>query len=210
MKRIFTSLVVVLICVGSVLATRYFRWSVGDYSDGARDLLRSQGEPTAPFRILEYMDYQCVACRLANELLEDFMRKNPSKVFWQVRFFPLKGHHHTLKAAITADCASRHGKFWVFQQTLFDKQAEWGPRSTAEIGPLFDGYAQKSGLPAGEIQSCIDDPRTQETILTEKKEAKALGVRETPTFFINGKMIVGIQMFKEELISMQKELDKKK
>lgn len=208
--KFLASLTVIFICIGSVLATRYFRWSGGDLSDGARDLLRSRGKADAPLRVLEYVDYQCQACREANKLLEDFMLKNPSKAFWQVRFFPLKGHHHTLKAAIYADCASRHGKFWAFQQILFDTQAEWGPRSATEVNSLFEGYARKAGLSTNQIRGCVDDPHTQETILAEKKEAKTMGIRETPTFFINGKMIVGLQMFKEEIASIGKTPEKKK
>ena len=145
------------------------------------------------------MDYQCPSCRLAAKMLDNYCKEYPSKLYLQVRFHPLKQHPHGLESALYAECATRQNKFWVFHRLLFENQSEW--EKNPDTAGTFHGYAQQAGMDLKKLDACLENPLTKETVLQEDMDSVALGVHSTPTFFINGKMIVGPKLLLEELIA---------
>ena len=49
------------------------------------------------------------------------------------------------------------------------------------------------------LRACVSDPSTKEAVLLETEASQSMGVRVTPTFFVNGKMAVGLAALEEEL-----------
>lgn len=188
---------VLAVCVGAVFGVRAFK-PHPDTVLKQRASERSLGDEKAPFWVTEYFDYQCPPCARARDVLEKAMADHPGKIYLQARYFPLPGHKHAMKAAVYAECVSRQkGKFWAFHDEMLKKQAEWTHDPYAAL--KFAAYAEKAGADIGRLDACSHDPKTEEMVLEEKKKAQELGVQSTPTFFVNGKIAVGIDGLEKEL-----------
>lgn len=197
-KKTLATFFALVFCVAAVQAGRYFTSPKGKLVFDKRATARAKGNPNAPIWIVEYVDFQCRTCRLGSAVLKDFVARHPGKVYLQVKFRPLViTHPYALKSAIYAECAANQGKFWPFYEALFDHQDEW--KDSFETDDLFTAYARAAGINPKQLTACVADPETKKRVVAEKDEAMDLGVRSTPTFFINGNMVVGLEALKEEL-----------
>lgn len=196
-SKIVTTFLVIALSVGFIHAARFVFGPKGKVTFDKRILNRSKGNPNAPVWIVEYMDYQCPACRTAFYVIDAALKEYPSQIYFQVRFHPLKQHPHGLESAVYSECAMRQKKFWEFHRLLFENQKEWEDLILTE--DKFHEYAQRAGLNSEALDACLADPLTSETVLKENTDSRMLGVNTTPTFFVNGKMIVGIMEMKAEL-----------
>ena len=193
--------VVVFLCASAVLAARLSR-------PGPEEILRrsfaerATGDPQAPVSIVEYFDYQCPPCALAHEMLDEAIKKHPGKIRLEVRYMPWPAHQNALKAATYADCLSRQkGKFWPFSDLVFDHQQEWAHDPYADV--RFVSYAGSVGADLRALDGCVKDPATEKTILDEKEKGLALGIQTTPSFYINGQLVVGNDGLKAELDKLE-------
>ena len=198
MKNKFLKTILVLaLCVGSVLLIRTFKPNPEEILK-KRIAERSMGDPKAKVWITEYFDYQCPPCAAAHKILRDWMAAHPGKIYLQVRYYPLPVHKYTMKAAVYAECASRQrGKFLKFHDALFDHQLEWLADAYPEL--KFLKYAQDAGLELNRWDACTKDPEVEKFVTEEKSKADKLGVKITPSFFVNGKLVVGTKVLAEEL-----------
>ena len=188
---------VVAVSVGAVLALRVFRPDPAELLK-IRIAERALGSEKAPVWITEYFDYQCPPCAMARVLLERTVAEHPGQVYLQVRFFPMPAHKNGLKAAVFAECVSRQkGKFWKFHEEMFKRQNEWAADDYAPF--KFASYAESAGADLKRLDICAQDPETEKSVIEEKKKAEAVGVQATPTFYVNGKMVVGVTALLGEL-----------
>ncbi|MGH7197194.1 MAG: DsbA family protein [Candidatus Omnitrophota bacterium] len=200
MKKFLAAGVLLLLCVGAVAAGRHFLGPKADTSANERDFLRSQGEPKAELWIVEYLDYQCSSCKIGAGVLKDFMARYPGKIYLQVRFYPsVKFHRHALKAALYAECAARQGKFWPFHELVLEKQEAWSRLPDTEIDAVFENSAAQAGVDTRKLAKCLENPSVKQAVMDEKDKAMAMGVKLTPTFYLNGRMVVGPDPLKAEL-----------
>ena len=196
-KKILATVGVIAVSVGGVLAFRALRPDPEAVLK-ARIAERSLGSEKAPVWITEYFDYQCPPCANARLTLEKMMAESPGKFYLQARFFPLPMHKNGMKAAVFSECASHQtGKFWKFHEEMFSHQNDWA--TDAYAGFKFTSYAESAGLNIRQLEACVQDPETEKSVAEEKKKAEAIGVVMTPSFYVNGKLVVGITKLTEEL-----------
>ena len=199
MKRykIIATFFLLVLCAGSIHGARFFFGPRGRVTLDRRILNRSTGNPASSVWVVEYMDYQCPSCALSSKVLDAYLKKYPSSLYLQVRFHPLTQHPHGLESAIYSECATRQNKFWAFHRLLFENQNEW--KDLPDVTEKLHGYARLAGLNLKKLDVCIANPHTKEKVLEENADSLTVGVASTPTFFINGKMIVGPKPLAEEL-----------
>ncbi|HYB42565.1 MAG TPA: thioredoxin domain-containing protein, partial [Candidatus Methylomirabilis sp.] len=89
-------------------------------------------------------------------------------------------------AAIAARCAKESGRYWEYHDLLFVAQ----PAFTRADLVL---YAKRLGLPQEAFAACLDSGRYRDAVKADAREGRAAGVTATPTFFVNGRKIVGAQ-----------------
>jgi len=196
--KVIAGVILVVISVALVAVGRYHFGPKGRLTFDPRTSSRSQGNPHAPIWVVEYLDYQCKSCALSVPIIHEFMSKHPGKVYLQLRFHPLpRAHRHAIRAAIYGECAAKQKKFWPMHNLLFEKQDEWGPSESPDA--FFNRYAVQAGLDDQRLSACVDDPATKTAVMAERDEGQAIGVKSTPTFFVNGKMSVGVIGLKELL-----------
>ena len=114
------------------------------------------------------------------------MAEFPDTVRLVFKDFPLGFHKGALPAAEAARCAGEHGRFWEYHDLLFVAQPAF---STTNLL----GYAARLGLPAEPFAACLESTRHRDAVLADFAEGRAAGVRGTPTFFVNGRQLVGAQ-----------------
>lgn len=148
----------------------------------------SLGPADAPITIIEFGDYECPFCRQWYvEVLPKLMSKYPQQVRFVYRDFPLSSiHANASPAAVAANCAAEQDAFWQFHEKLFSM--EQGLSTEA-----YQQYARQLGLDMDAFETCLRDGRYQDEVEADFEFAARLGVRSTPTFFINGIAIVGAQ-----------------
>ncbi len=150
----------------------------GAFATGPRD---------APVTIVEFSDFQCPFCRTVVATVKEVMRQYPTTVRWAFRDFPIASlHPKAPKVAEAARCAGEHGKFWEYHDLLFDHQAQ----ATTED---FKQFADQLKLDPKSFESCLDSGKQQAAVKSDLEEGARLGITGTPTFFINGRMLVGAQ-----------------
>jgi protein-disulfide isomerase len=142
--------------------------------------LAIEGDRNAPLAIIEYSDFQCPFCgTFARETLPKFREKyvRSGKVLLAFRHLPLSNiHPFAEKAAASAECAGRQGKFWQMHDELFRNQKQLDQ-------PNLDKIAGRVGLDVGHFDTCLNGEVTNR-INEDTVSAKSLGISGTPTFLI--------------------------
>ena len=161
---------------------------------------RVMGPADADVKIVEYVDFQCGACQQASFLLKQYMKKYPSRILLEAKTYPLSGHPYGFLSAQYAHCAAGAGKFWPFYNLVFERQIEWSHLPhPASVKGRFAEIARMAGLDPVKLEACADDPATRRAVEKEKDAGSEMGVRSTPTFFVNGQAIVGTKELTREL-----------
>jgi protein-disulfide isomerase len=147
----------------------------------------SIGPADAPITIVEYSDYQCPFCRRwHDEVYEPLLAAYPGQIRLVYRHLPLTSiHPDAMSAAEAAMCAGEQDAYWPFHEKLFSSEAL---NSTTYVQ-----YAQDLKLNLGTFEACLSDHKYQQAIQEDSDFAINLGIRSTPTFFINGLAVVGAQ-----------------
>jgi protein-disulfide isomerase len=99
---------------------------------------------------------------------------------------PLPSHALARPAHEAARCAGAQGRYWAYHDRLFSAQPAF------ERDDLIR-YAAEVGLAREPFITCLDERRFTSAVEADVAQARALGVRSTPTFLINGQPIVGAQ-----------------
>ena len=147
----------------------------------------SIGPANAPITIVEFSDYQCPYCRRWHEqVYEPLLAAYPGKIRMVYRHLPLTSiHPDAFAAAEAAMCAGDQDAYWPYHEKLFSSEA-FGMQTYVQ-------YAQDLSLDMDAFQACMTENKFKEAIEADSDFAVDLGIRSTPTFFINGLAIVGAQ-----------------
>jgi protein-disulfide isomerase len=159
-----------------------------------------RGSQNAPITIIEFSDYECPFCRRWHqEVLPQIQAKYGDQVRHVYRDFPLYSiHPNAGPAAEAANCAGEQDAYWDFSDLLFS-----GAQPLERSG--YEAFAQELELDLAAFTQCLDDGRHKAEVDADFAYASELGVRSTPTFFINGLAVVGAQPFEvfEQIIDME-------
>ena len=144
----------------------------------------SRGSASAPVTIVEFSDFECPFCGRAVETLQQVEKTYGDRVRIVFRDYPLIMHRTAKRAAEAAHCADEQGKFWAMHDRLFSKG---GPITDADIAR----FAQQAKLDQNAFETCLGSGKYKEAWKPSQDEGTRVGVTSTPSFFINGRMIVG-------------------
>lgn len=166
----------------------------------------SFGPAGAPVTIVEFGDLQCPSCRAEAPVLRQLMPDlYPGKFRVVFKDFPLETIHPWARAASdAARCVFRqnHDAFWKFYDWDYDHQDEI---TVETLKPKVLAWAAGNGLNSAELERCMDSKATDAEVAQNISEGRALGVRGTPTVFVNGRkagsgnMVALQQMIDSEL-----------
>ena len=144
------------------------------------------GKADAPVTLVAFTDYQCPFCRRADETLDDLLELYPQRLRLVISNLPLNMHAEAEPAARAAWAASKQGAFERYHQALFDSQSELG-------SDTYETIASELKLDVKAWKKAFTSKAATNAINQDLLVAKALELRGTPVFFINGRIISGAQ-----------------
>ncbi|MDR6142649.1 protein-disulfide isomerase [Microbacterium foliorum] len=139
--------------------------------------------------VVEFLDFECEACAAFSPIVEDLREQYDGEITYVVRYFPLPGHINSTQAALAAEAAAEQDRFEDMYHRLFETQAQWGEQSE-ETPEVFRALAVDLGLDMAAYDAAVADPATLERVQADKSDGERLGVRSTPSFFIDGEPVV--------------------
>jgi protein-disulfide isomerase len=151
----------------------------------------SRGPATAPVTIVEFSDFECPFCYGLYPTLRMIEKNYPDEVRIVYRQFPLTAiHPRALKAAEASLCAHDQGRFWEMHDSLFGAQEQLGLEALKQRAAEFN-------LDTAVFNTCLDSGAKADAIKRDMADAAKAGVTGTPTFFVNGRMMLGNQPYAE-------------
>jgi protein-disulfide isomerase len=148
------------------------------------------GATDAAVTIVEFGDLECPACKAAQPNITKLMEAEPkAKLIFQN--YPLESiHKWSFLGAKYVDCVGRESNdaVWKFISTVYEHQGEITP-DTAEA--MLKGYVKDAGADTAAVAACVAKPETEKRVRESEALGTKLGVTSTPTFFINGRKVVG-------------------
>jgi protein-disulfide isomerase len=166
-------------------------------ADTARNPLagRIRGSAAARVTVYEMSDFQCPYCRefaLNTFPALDSTYVATGRVRWVFVNFPLTNiHHNAAAAAELAYCAAQQGGFWPVHDLLYRHQEVWAPLK--EPGAFFLTLADSAKLSKPALLACVQSPSTEDAIRADAQGASRSGAESTPSFYIEGGLLVGAQ-----------------
>lgn len=140
-----------------------------------------QGSDDATVTLVEYGDYECPYCGMAYPITKQIQEHFGDKLRFVFRNFPIiDSHPHAGIAALTAEFAAPHHKFWEMHDMLYENQ------DALELEDLMS-YASRLNLSPEELQKSIENETFAPKIQADFMGGVRSGVNGTPCFFINGK-----------------------
>jgi protein-disulfide isomerase len=157
-----------------------------DLPDNAAMVTR--GPQDAKVTIVEFSDFQCPFCGRVEPTLAQIAKEYPNDVRLVWRNQPLPFHPNAMPAAEAACAAGEQGKFWQMHDKLYENQQQLSPEN-------YSKWAQDIGLNMGKFKSSVDAHECKPRIEADSKYGQSVGANGTPTFFINGRQLVGAQPY---------------
>ena len=143
------------------------------------------GPADAKVTIVEFSDYLCPYCQSAEAVVSKVLERYKGKVKFIHRDL-LLGRPRSLPVAKGALCAGDQGRFWEYRHDLLTATGDWSDQDLA-------ARAARMGLRADAFKSCLASDKHERTVLESTEAGQKLGVSGTPTFFVNGRRMVGVR-----------------
>jgi protein-disulfide isomerase len=156
-----------------------------------------RGNKDAKVTIVEYSDFQCPFCAKGYTTLEQQVLKDyGDKVKFVFKDYPLPFHPWAEPAAIAAECAKQQkvDAFWKMYHGFFDNQKDVNPTNVKDKAWEF---VSDQGLDKAKFDDCYDNKKTQPGVKADVAEGQSVGVTGTPSFVINGRLLVGAQPYEQ-------------
>lgn len=145
----------------------------------------SLGPDDALVTVVEFSDFQCPFCSKLAPIIHDLPGRHDG-VRVEFRQLPLPMHEQARPAAIASLAAHRQGKFWEMHDALFEADGKLDDDAIMEM-------ADDIGLDLDQFQHDLNDEAVAAMVDEDMALARQLGVSGTPSSFVNGMFLSGVQ-----------------
>ncbi len=158
------------------------------------------GNSQASVSLVEYGDYESEACAKANEVVKKLIKQFEGELKFNFRHFPLTQiHQRAQKAAEAAVGAAQEGKFWEMHNLLFENRKNLGTIS-------LKLYSREAGISNKKFLDLLVNSTYSWEVRNDLLEGLNRGVRDVPTFFINGQLLQGKPTYENIKSAIEEEL----
>jgi protein-disulfide isomerase len=164
-----------------------------------------RGNPEAPVTLEEFGDFECPSCAKLATFIDQLIKEYHPRVRLIFRNFSLPTHQFARDAALAAEAAGLQGRYWEMHDMLFQEQRVWSSATDAQL--LFDTYAEALGLDLNQFRKDVKSDKVRERIESDQARAKSLGVKMTPTLFVdkremgpNDRTLEGVRRLVDEAV----------
>jgi protein-disulfide isomerase len=155
----------------------------------------SRGPANAKVTLVEFSDFQCPFCSKGYTTVEtQVLQQYGDKVKFYYKHYPLPFHPWATPGAIAAECAKQQKPeaFWAVYKGFFENQKDITADNVKEKALSF---AANEKIDAAKFTDCFDNKKTADKVKADTAEGSSVGVTGTPSFVINGRLIVGAQPY---------------
>jgi protein-disulfide isomerase len=145
-----------------------------------------RGKPDAPVTILVFSDFQSPHSARVQPTLRRILEEHREEVRLVIRDLPLRFHRYAPLAAEAAECAGEQNAYWKYHDLLFQNQSDL-------TRPALARYARRASLDLDRFQACLKEGRFKANVAADAAEAERLGIKASPTFFVNGRYMRGVR-----------------
>ena len=145
-----------------------------------------EGGENAKVTMVVFSDFQCPFCSKGGIVMNEVKKKYGSKIKIAFKHFPLPMHSDAIPASQASMCVYEQdkGKFWKYHDILFKNQQNLKPEDLAK-------HAKAAGADEKKFKECFDSKKFADHVKADMAYGEKLGVRSTPTFFVNGQILSG-------------------
>jgi protein-disulfide isomerase len=166
------------------------------------------GNASGKVFIVEFADFGCSYCSKFNadqfpKIDSAYIKRNV--VRWKMVPFVTGMFRHSRNVAEASECAAEQGEFWKMHDLLYLKRKEW--MASTDIGARITQYATQLNLDRTIFARCLLNPETRRRIQRNDVIAQKLGIRGTPTFYVNGRIVPGaitFELFQQVIVAASK------
>ena len=151
-----------------------------------RDYSTVIGNSDAKVTIVEFLDPACETCREFYPILKNIIVQNKGNVRHVTRYAPF--HPNSDYVIKLLEATKKQGKYEQTLEALFRYQNQWASHHSPNIEIVWQIMAHV-GLNIVQLKQDFSDPALDEMIKQELADANTLGVKKTPQYFVNGKML---------------------
>jgi protein-disulfide isomerase len=161
----------------------------------------TMGDPDAPVEVVEFSDFQCSACNYFHDetlaqVIDNYVQTG--QVYFVYKSFPVIDSRAAIKeshtAALAGYCAAEQNKFWQYHDMLFANRI--GENAGSFTIARLEAIADSLNLDAS-FDRCLAEERYLDRLNEDIQLARSSGVNSTPSFLINGKLVVGALPFEQ-------------
>jgi len=183
----------IVLVLGFVLAANYYRTQrAEDLGFMAQDDSATFVRPHSPIRgsedarvyIVKFTDPACETCAAFSPYMQQALNSFPGRVRIVIRYAPF--HQGADKVVEILEAARMQGKYWETLELLYKHQSEWTSHHKVQLHRVWP-LLSEVGLDVERLRTDVKDPRIARIIEQDLADGRALGVRKTPGFFVNGK-----------------------
>jgi protein-disulfide isomerase len=149
---------------------------------------RTIGNADAPVEVIVWSDFQCPFCsQFATDIMPSLEKDYVSTGKVKISYKYFLGHTDSKRAAMAAECANEQGKFWEYHDLVY-KNSDISEKA-------LKSYAISLSLNSSQFNDCYGSEKYGRAIEKEFMEGINIGVKGTPSVFINGTFIEGLQSY---------------
>jgi protein-disulfide isomerase len=151
------------------------------------------GNPNGTIILVEFGCFTCPYTKKAETAIDELLNEYEGDMYYVFKPFPLPNHNYSFEAAQAVLCARNQGKENELRTEIFKQQDVCREDGTLIIKTL----AENAGLDMTEFNRCYDSNETGAELRGYVQEGIGSHIYATPTFFLNGKAIVGPKTFEQ-------------
>lgn len=161
----------------------------------------AQGDPEAPIQVVEFTDFGCGYCKKFHDETWSTLRSRyvaEGQIFWRVVHFNVGMFPNAQEAALAGECAFAQDRWDAMRAGLFAAQRDW--KGTGDAAAVFQRVAREAGLDVAAFDACMSAREPEPGVDQANEAARKLGVRGTPTFYVDGYPVQGaapLELFEE-------------
>ena len=142
------------------------------------------GPAEAKVHVVEFLDPACETCRSFYPFVKRMMAANPGKIRVSVRYAPF--HNNSDYVVKVLEATRKQGKYWESLEALLATQATWAPHHSPQPDLVWVALGGL-GLDLERVKQDMYAPDIAQIVQQDIADARALNVKQTPEFFVNGK-----------------------
>jgi protein-disulfide isomerase len=160
-------------------------WIVGLFVSSSH--AQTWGPEDAPVTLMIYSGFTCPYCAQAKGQIDSLKKKYPNDLRIVFKHFPLSDAEDARRPHLIAAAAAEQGKFWEAHDSFFERP------NTKALGAEMSLLLASRGINMQAANAFIESGAAAKRLSQDSTEANALKVRATPTYFIEGVRLEGLQ-----------------